>query len=414
MKPQVTIIGAGFAGLTLAYELTRVGIISRVVEKTERVGGLLSTAKESFGLIESAANALIADRDIEALFKDLGLEFAKPNPVRRRRYIFWGRPRRWPMSVAATLRLLVQFLRLKLGAKSLLPGHDESVHSWARRFGGVQFEERVLSPGLQGVYAGDPRRLSARLVLSSFFKRSVGSKRGLRKGSVAPVEGMGALISGLRKVLETRGVEIRVGNQASAELATGMPGLPLVLCTSAWDASAFCSERFPKLAKDLASCESLALTSVTCFFKRDLGFDLKGFGCLFPHAQGFHNLGVLFNDCIFEGRAQKELRSETWIFGGALQKQGAAEESILLEGILQDRQRLTTQTELPVEFKVHYWPRAIPHYTVDWAKTLDQLTLPQGVYLHGNYLGRLGLSKIYAESILLARKIEQDLKKVNT
>ena len=62
--------------------------------------------------------------------------------------------------------------------------------------------------------------------------------------------------------------------------------------------------------------------------------------------------------------------------------------------IRQDRQRMTGLDEEPDELSVTRWPRALPFYSVQLEKTLQELVLPHNVYLAGNYLGRMGLAKI--------------------
>ena len=41
IKPTITVIGAGFSGLTTAYYLLQAGARVRVIERSERAGGLL-------------------------------------------------------------------------------------------------------------------------------------------------------------------------------------------------------------------------------------------------------------------------------------------------------------------------------------------------------------------------------------
>src|SRR6266404_5985183 len=105
MKP-VIIIGAGFSGLTLAFALRQLGLAVKIVEQSEKAGGLISTKSVEHGLVEAAANALLADEQIEQLFSDLQLDFAAQLPARKRRFIYWKKPRRWPVTFVTTLKLL--------------------------------------------------------------------------------------------------------------------------------------------------------------------------------------------------------------------------------------------------------------------------------------------------------------------
>ena len=183
---KVTVVGAGFAGLTVAHELQKLGFEVVVHERHRHPGGLLGTTTRPHGLVEGAANALLANADVEALFGELGLEFAARKPERTKRFIYWDGPSRWPLSVPATGKLLWRAASLALGQKALMPRKGESIAEWGRRFGGADFCERLLVPGLQGIYAGAPEKLSAVLVLRAAF----GGKpaRGRFKGSVAPVK----------------------------------------------------------------------------------------------------------------------------------------------------------------------------------------------------------------------------------
>jgi protoporphyrinogen/coproporphyrinogen III oxidase len=399
MKP-ITVVGAGFSGLTLAYYLKELGLEVEIFERHSQAGGLISTERSELGLAERAANALLADREIEELFHKLDVPFATQLPQRKRRYIFWRRPRRWPVSLATTLKLLKVATRTAIGHKAnVVPIPGETVHEWCQRIMNAEFEEHLLAPALQGVYAGDTKQLSATLTLLPMFLNS--TPRGKLKGSVAPERGMGQLIDALTKKLRDQGVPIHYGR----EFALG-PELknPVVLCTSAWVAAELVANHDTQLARHLKGCQSLPLITVTCFFAPEAG-DLEGFGCLFPHAQDFQAAGVLFNNCIFAGRS--DLRSETWIFGGAQNAEILNKsDDQLTEALLGDRQRLTTSTQRPVRVRITRWPRALPYYTTEWEQTLAELNVKPPLFLHGNYLGTIGLAKIHQRSKRLARSLK--------
>ena len=135
----------------------------------------------------------------------------------------------------------------------------------------------------------------------------------------------------------------------------------------------------------------LSLVTSTCFFAADAA-TLKGFGCLFPGDEGFRARGVLFNDCIFEGRGQ----GETWIFGGALDAEVVnLDESDLKNLIAGEREHFYHKNDQPVECHITRWPKTLPHYSIELEHVLTTLPAPpRNMQLVGNYLGRIGLAKI--------------------
>jgi oxygen-dependent protoporphyrinogen oxidase len=115
-------------------------------------------------------------------------------------------------------------------------------------------------------------------------------------------------------------------------------------------------------------------------------------------------LGVVCNDRVFKGRS--DLRSETWILGGAPHPELLEHpDDEILDMILADRRRLCGASERPREWRLTRHPRALPHYTTTWERDLKALAVAPPLYLHGNYLGALGLARIYARSRELARRI---------
>jgi oxygen-dependent protoporphyrinogen oxidase len=390
----IEVVGAGFSGLTLAYHLRRRGLDVRVSESQARAGGLLATEKTEFGLVEPAANAVLAEPSMLELFRELNVPVARGLALRRRRYVFWKRPRRWPLPLGTSARLLRLVLGRAVGAKFLVPEKNESVAAWARRVVDTEFERRLLSPALQGIYAGDPERLSARLTMRAFL---LGERRA---PSMAPKQGMCQLTEALRGWLESNGVQFEFGREFAL---SAKPENPVVLCTSAWTAARLVESVFPDLAARLARCESLPLMSVTAFFEPHKS-DPRGFGCLFPRGQGVRALGVMFNNCIFAGRSK--LRSETWIYGGALDPAAAGlSDQEVAECLAKDRARLTGGAREPRSVRISRHPRALPHYTLDWEAALRGLEVPRPLFLHGNYLGQLGLANIHQRSLQLAEML---------
>lgn len=388
MKP-ITVVGAGFSGLTTAYLLTKAGREVRIVEKTARAGGLIRTTRTEHGLVETAANGILNSARLEAMCADIGVPLLPARPNARKRFIYRGRPRQFPLNFTEALRIPVGLIA---NAANLRPQPFETIAQWGARVLGKVATEFLLSPAIGGIYAGDPNRLSARLIfgranLPDHLKTYRPQKAKVR-GTVAPPNGMQQLIDGLVDYVRDKGVPI-----SFSEANSSSGNDPTVVCLSATAAAEYLVNASPELSHELAQMEMLSLVTATCFFDNDAA-SRKGFGCLFPHDQGFRARGVLFNDCIFEGRGPAH--SETWIFGGALDRDVVnLKDEEMTTTILADRARFYQQQDSPLAVHIKRWPNALPHYSIDLERTLLKLPQPPpNIALVGNYLGRIGLAKI--------------------
>lgn len=393
----IKVVGAGFSGLITAYYLVKAGCRVRVVDSASRVGGMLQTIRSEHGLVETAANGVRNSARLEALCADIGVPLQGTSREARARFIYRGRPRRLPLTLSDVFRLM---LRMTGTGGNLRPRPFETIDGWGKRVGGSGATEYFLAPALGGIYAGDPNRLSASLIFNkaglSDELRATAPSRPKLKGTVAPPEGMQQLIDALANYLRQAGVEFRL-NQA----ARATSGEPTVLCTSASAGAAYLSDIAPDLSHQLRTVEMLPLVTATSFYSAPPE-KLKGFGCLFPRGQGFRALGVLFNSYIFAGRGPRH--SETWIFGGALDREVLQQDdSALRELIADERQRLYGRHEAPLATHLTRWPEALPHYSIELERVLKTLPpIPPQVGLVGNYLGRIGLTGIIERAAQVA------------
>jgi len=398
---KVTIIGAGFSGLITAYYLKKRGMDVEIVEKSKRIGGLISTLETEYGFIETAANGLINSELVEQLFQDLGLVMTPVRKKAKRRFIFRGRPRQWPLTIVETLGFIFSLLLiLLLGLKKKLRPHEsETIAQWAERNFGKAFLNYFLAPGLQGIYAGDANRLSASLIIGPLLDRKRSPKKLVIRGTVSPRKGMEQLITGLKSWLEENHVAIRTETEVVWD--SRVKDWKWVIATNPSDAAKILAQH--PVAKILKNIEVSPIVSVTAFF-HPLDAKTSGFGVLFPRGQDVRALGVLFNNEIFEGRS--DYRSETWIYGGALDHEVVdLSEPEIISQLLKDRKIVERGVSKPLYYRIQKWPIAIPHYTVQLEKYLKQMPKIENTYLMGNYLGGLGLGKIIQRAYDLSEVI---------
>lgn len=397
---KVSVIGAGFAGLTVALQLAKKGFAVDLYEGSSRVGGLLGTESSPYGLAEHAANALIRTEKSDELFRELGLSAHLPLESSKKRFIFRDHPRTWPLRLTETLTLITKVLpRLLRGKKSLQPQKGQTLQEWGTATLGESATRFILGPAMQGIYGNDIHELSASLILGPVFSKK---KKSRYKGLLTGRNGMQELIDALEKKLRDLRVTIHLNSKVKVSDVSG----PVVIATSASAAGKILEETQPALAQTLQKIRMSSLLSVTLFFDKAQN-DYQGFGCLIPRGYGLKSLGVLMNSYIFAHR--NKFYNETWILGGA------AEESLLdlsdselLELLHKERLRILGNATAPCHSHIQRWKNALPFYDLTLEKVLEELKsqpLPENLYLHGNYLGGIGLSKILERSHALAEEI---------
>src|SRR5439155_11051662 len=207
--PTITVVRAGFSGLATAYFLTKQGLKVRVVEKADRAGGLIKTIRTDHGLVETAANGLLSSARLEAMCADIGVPLVTTRREARKRFIYRGKPKQLPLTVAELIALAGRFT---VNSARLRPRQFESIYDWGRRVLGRGAMDYLLVPALGGIYAGDPNRLSASLIFGKAnlpdHLQTNRPEKGKLRGTVAPRNWMQQLIDGLCDYLCSAVVEI--------------------------------------------------------------------------------------------------------------------------------------------------------------------------------------------------------------
>src|ERR1044072_2455541 len=148
----VTVIGGGFSGLATAYYLSRAGIPVEIIEKTDRLGGLIATLQTPNGPVETAAIGMRNTARVDAVCRDLGLAMlSSPQSSSRARYIYRQRPRRWALNPGEGIALAAPFAAATAKA-SRSPRPLETVDQWGERVMGRRATRWILGPTLQGMY----------------------------------------------------------------------------------------------------------------------------------------------------------------------------------------------------------------------------------------------------------------------
>lgn len=431
---EILVVGAGFSGLVLARALTMRGLRVRIIERSSRCGGLISSQKLSDPnwLVETAANGLLNSSRVEEIFKELGVEQLFTKKEARRRYFFLnGRLYRWPLTILGSLRAAWGLMTFRLR----FPRRDELLSDWAVRVFGREFSMKIVSIATLGIYSVPAKWLSAQLVVGKFF-RSRTKRSSARRGTTAPRDGMGSLITALEKHLRENGVEFRYETEADRILPSALAANQLVvLSTSAFAAkkivahlvgcdgfSDFLKAKLDRLNSALSKVESRDLISVSLLFESVP--QITGFGILFsqePEVGGRDDgiLGVLQNGFIFESRVADGRHSETWILGDGpgLRRFDHMDDQSIVEHILTRRREAyglpsdriqSAQQVLPdvLQHIVTRWPNAIPLYDNKLEAAQAVMQDERGpVFFFGNYVRDLGLQSMIEHAEVVADQI---------
>lgn len=384
---RIVVVGGGLSGLFSAYHLVKDGHQVVVFEKSSRLGGHIHSIRMPWGLVETAANAMMNSPRVEALAKDIGVEMHPMERAFRKRYIFRGKPRRLPLSSLEVFRLIFGIVR------KVKPKVGETVEQYSSRGFGYGATKYLIEPALMGVFGTPLINLNARLIADYFFKYRSARVPKARRGSVAPLEGMQAIVDGLEVWLKSKGVEFKMSTPF--EVSQGQYDA-LVVCTDAHAAADVIAPMSESYASALRKIRYQALSTVT--IATEMPGPLKGFGCLFPRDQGFTGYGVLFNRYIFRNRGPSF--TETWIVPGL-----NSNDEQLLETVKRDRTRLYKKEDSIHHSMITRWTHALPIYDSAVESLVHEMPLPEKVFIVANYYGRIGLTKILDLSADVARKI---------
>jgi protoporphyrinogen oxidase len=223
---HVAIIGAGFGGLSAAWELARRGIAVTVLEAEREIGGLAAGFDVGGTRLERFYHHWFTnDRHVTELVRELGVEHnVLFRPTRTGMYFaqqFFklstpGDVLRFtPLSLAGRLRLGLLALRARQ-VKDWRVLEDLTAEEWLTRLGGREVYRVVWEPLLVGKFGPYANDISAVWFWNKLKLRG-GSRDDRGAETLAYYRGgFGALADRLARAIEGRGGRIRLGAPVTA------------------------------------------------------------------------------------------------------------------------------------------------------------------------------------------------------
>lgn len=425
----VLVIGGGISGLACSYRLQQAGIPVRMLEASNRAGGLIATKREDGFLFELGPQSFLSTDALRGVIDRLNLGGELLQADRRApRYILQKRklipaPLAPPSLVTTPLfsagtkwRLLTEILRC-----TAPPSEEESVAAFVRRKFGNEILDRLVAPFISGIYAGDPERLSLPAAFPTLheFEAKYGSvlrgamKSRPAKGAQQPglcsfQDGMETLprtIAGRlgdSLLLETKAAGLRhakANGKAWFEVDVlrhdhreTMAASAVVVATPTEIASQILAGISGQLATLFSRIEYAPLAVISAGYRREqFKRPPEGFGFLVPRSEGLRALGTVFNSSLFAGRAPEGMVCLTSFAGGAtdpaLCQLGDRE---VTEIISLEVARVLGITGGPVATNLQRYERALPQYNLGHGQIVKDLetaaAVTSGLFLAGNYL----------------------------
>ncbi len=423
---RIAIIGAGISGLATAYAIEQQSAQSGfevetvVVEKESRIGGKILSIKEDGYLCEWGPNGFLDNKPMTLdLCKQLQVDqqLLRSDDNARKRFIYSEKilhqmPENGPAFLKS--KLISWPGKFRLAGEMVIPkrqgGGDETLAEFGRRRLGGEALDKLISPMVSGIFAGDPETMSLkscfpriheleqqyggliRAMLMLARKKRAEIKAGKAVASAAGpggvltsfrggiqelTDGIAAALAG--EVLSGHGVEKIEQKQDGFLLhLEGGKQLEVDMVVTAAPAYAVASMLDGLNDKSSAILRQIpyATMNVICFgYQRErIDYDLNGFGYLIPKAEGCNTLGTLWDSSIFSHRAPEGKVLLRSMMGGAANSAAIdfSEDEVMARTRNDLKQIMGIDCE-PEFVKVFRHHHAIPQYTRGHGQRLQEL-----------------------------------------
>jgi protoporphyrinogen/coproporphyrinogen III oxidase len=449
---RVIIVGGGISGLSAAWFLHDRGYDVRVIEASERVGGVISTSLRNDFMVERGPNTTLQKpgRPEDALGRlmdgtGLARRVIEAAPAGQKRFILRdgrvlalpGSPSAFVTSPAFTWPAKLRLLKEPFISRV---AHEESIAQFVERRLGREFLDYAVDPFISGVYAGDTRALSVRAAVPRIFEleQQYGS---LIRGAVAlgkaaksagmPAgrqisydRGMSGLPQGIAEKLPHGSVSTGLRAQSLEHIdgiwnvhldgdggETVETGDALILALPADETARLIKPLSAEAAQIVGEIPYVSISSIGLGYARDqVGHSLDGFGFLAPRLEGMRTLGVLFSSTLFDGRAPQGHVLLTAFIGGAHDAPAADLPTDMIFELVEADLAVALNIKGPPAYRrISRYARAIPQYSLGHLDRMDEVDRRlepfAGLYLRGNWRDGISVADCVRAGEKLANRI---------
>jgi oxygen-dependent protoporphyrinogen oxidase len=434
------VVGGGLAGLARGYALARRGVDVRVIETSQRPGGVVRTEHSGEFLLELGPNTVRPTREIWDLIGELGLSDAAllSSPSLPRFIEFQERLHALapgPQTLLTT-RLLSISGKLRLLREPFVGARDdprESVADFFARRLGPQVADRLVGPFVSGIWAGDAHALSARSAfpLLARWEREHGSllrgalaSRPPRDRSRSPLpKGLLSFRDGLetlpRALAASLGARLSLGAPVRRLSPDGgrwrveteqetLAADRVVVAAPAAEAARLLENVDPEAARALSEMPQPPLAVLHLAWPAAaFPTPLLGFGHLVVPTGKRRILGAVWNSCLFPGRAPEGEVLVTAFAGGSRDPSAAAlADARLLDLATRELSASLGARSAARLIRVTRYARAIPQYDLDHESRLAALEQAElrnpGLTFIGNYRGGISVGDVVRNGLAVS------------
>lgn len=447
-RPTV-VVGAGIAGLVVAYRLTTSGQRVAIVEAAPEPGGRIRTGRRDGFVLEAGPDGFLAGSAVMALCRELGLEadLVEPRPPAATAVLWRGRLHPLPPGTAAgvpidlgrfsTTPLFSPWEKARVLADLVLPAErcldpDGPLGPELRRRLGRAVVERLIEPLLGGLHGGSLDELSGGAVapwLVDLLRRGSLVRALRRRGAVAPAMrsfrgGTDRLVGALVGALEARAGEGRVEwivGTAAARLRPAEPGWEVdladgrtmaaarvVLACPAPDAATLVAPVDGVLAEVLTRIPHGSTAVVNLAYREgDLGRQPEGHGFLVPRSEPSPLRGASWTSQKWPNRAPPGILLVRVFLAGT--DWTTDPDGELIERAMAGLDPLLAPRRGPILAEVHRFVGAMPRYSLGHLARLRAIEarlagLP-GLALVGSAYRGAGIAELVAAAEDAARRL---------
>ncbi len=419
------VLGGGISGLATAWYLKKAGVPFTLIEKEDKVGGVIRSSEIEGTVVNFGPNSL-RDKDgsLRALAKDVGLEdeMVEISEAFKTRYIVRHQELQELVPSPKTLfttKVLSAKGKWRIFAEPFIskgPETDESVGAFLERRIGKEAVDYLVDPVFSGIYAGDIYQMSKKEILpqlaeneQQFGSLIIGAFRSKKeKSDVKPTvlsfkKGVQQLAEAIQSKL-TENIRhekiLRVTNKEGGYLVETDKSTyhsdQVISCLPAHELANLLDNVEGDLKDALGQITYSPMVSTQLIFKgENVDLEKQGFGFLIPRKENIRLLGAIWKTSIFPELSKDDHFHFTLMTGGAHDK-CLLSESIddIEQEILQEFASLTGIKADPLYVRSVMWGKAIPQFHVGYEHIREVLKQAEenypGLYFGGNY--RWGVS----------------------